>query len=87
MTGKKSLHETTPEIREFFAGRTVFITGGTGFIGSVLLEKLLRSCPEIATVYLLVRPKRLLDVRNRVSTLFESPVSYQLEYRLFLRSY
>jgi fatty acyl-CoA reductase len=72
---RRSSDETTPGIREFFAGRTVFITGGTGFLGSVLLEKLLRACPEIETVYLLVRPKRLPDVHIRVSTLFDSPVS------------
>jgi fatty acyl-CoA reductase len=71
----RSLKETAPSIREFFAGRTVLITGGTGFLGAVLLEKLLRACPEVATVYLLVRPKRLCDVRNRVTTLFDSPVS------------
>lgn len=29
-------------ITEFFAGKTVFLTGPTGFLGHLLLEKLLR---------------------------------------------
>jgi FlaA1/EpsC-like NDP-sugar epimerase len=65
----------TPEIREFFAGQSVLITGGTGFIGAVVLEKLLRVCPEIATVYLLIRPKKLVDVQDRLGALFDSGVS------------
>ena len=30
-------------IQQFYQGKTVFITGATGFMGKVLLEKLLRS--------------------------------------------
>ena len=75
MCDRGKLQGQTPEIREFFAGRKVFITGGTGFLGAVLLEKLLRACPEIETVYLLVRPKRMSSVQDRVSTLLDSPVS------------
>jgi fatty acyl-CoA reductase len=70
-----SLEETTAGVQEFFAGRAVFITGGTGFLGAVLLEKLLRACPQIGTVYLLVRPKKVTDIRERVNALFDSPVS------------
>lgn len=29
-------------ITEFYAGKTVFLTGPTGFLGHLLLEKLLR---------------------------------------------
>ena len=81
MCDRGKLKGQTPEIREFFAGRKVFITGGTGFLGAVLLEKLLRACPEIETVYLLVRPKRMSSIQERVSNLLSSPVS-EVAHRL-----
>ena len=37
-----------------FDGATVFLTGATGFLGSVLLEQLLR-CTDVAAVHVLVR--------------------------------
>jgi hypothetical protein len=62
------------DIPGFFKGRCVFITGGTGFMGKVLVEKLLRSCPDIATIYLLIRPKRGNDVRIRQEELIRCQV-------------
>ncbi|XP_030845030.1 LOW QUALITY PROTEIN: fatty acyl-CoA reductase 1 [Strongylocentrotus purpuratus] len=44
-------------IGEFYAGKTLMITGATGFIGKVMLEKLMRCCPDIKKVFLLIRPK------------------------------
>ena len=35
------------EIKKFYAGKKVLLSGCTGFLGKVILEKLLRSCPEI----------------------------------------
>jgi len=61
-------------IADFYAGRSVFVTGGTGFMGKVLLEKLLRSCPKIATIYMLVRPKKGDDPKSRVEKLLASKV-------------
>nr|XP_043892252.1 fatty acyl-CoA reductase 1 isoform X3 [Solea senegalensis] len=44
-------------IPEYYAGKNVLITGATGFMGKVLLEKLLRSCPGVKLVYVMVRSK------------------------------
>lgn len=41
-----------------FDGRSVFITGASGFIGRVLVEKLLRCYTGIRRIYILMRSKR-----------------------------
>ncbi|CAF3527600.1 unnamed protein product [Adineta steineri] len=56
-------------IADFFKQKSIFITGATGFIGKQLVEKLVRSCPDIENIYLLVRPKRGHDVTERVKEL------------------
>eukprot|EP01065_Artemidia_motanka_P025805 TRINITY_DN30762_c0_g1_i1.p2 TRINITY_DN30762_c0_g1~~TRINITY_DN30762_c0_g1_i1.p2 ORF type:complete len:569 (+),score=201.29 TRINITY_DN30762_c0_g1_i1:84-1790(+) len=41
---------------ECYSGKHIFITGATGFVGKVFVEKILRSLPTVERVYLLVRP-------------------------------
>lgn len=53
-------------VAEFYAGKTIFITGATGFMGKVLIEKLLRCCPELNKIYLLMRPKRGQSTKERL---------------------
>ncbi|XP_077995112.1 fatty acyl-CoA reductase 1-like [Glandiceps talaboti] len=55
-----------PTVAEFFAGQKVLITGATGFLGKVLVEKLLRCCPNIDVMYLMVRPKAGQPPQQRV---------------------
>ncbi|XP_059487923.1 putative fatty acyl-CoA reductase CG5065 [Neocloeon triangulifer] len=62
------------QIAGFYKGRCVLITGATGFMGKVLVEKLLRSCPEIKSLYLLMRPKRGHDVRARLAELLNAQI-------------
>ena len=42
--------EPKSDIIGFFGGRSVFVTGGSGYLGRVLLFKLLACCPDIGKV-------------------------------------
>ena len=44
----------------------MFITGVTGFLAKVVLEKILRSCPDVGKIYIMVRPKRNMKPMQRV---------------------
>src|SRR4051812_35875885 len=44
-------------IRRFLDGRVLLITGTTGLLGKAIVEKILRCCPEVGRIYLLIRPK------------------------------
>ncbi|XP_061387369.1 putative fatty acyl-CoA reductase CG5065, partial [Musca vetustissima] len=44
----------------------------------VLVEKLLRSCPDIKNIYLLIRPKRGHEVSQRLNELLEAPLFEKL---------
>jgi hypothetical protein len=74
-------------IPEFYKGRSVFITGATGFMGKVLVEKLLRSCPEVDRIYLLMRPSKGQSVECRLEDLINNQVRILNSYfiRIFTK--
>jgi alcohol-forming fatty acyl-CoA reductase len=45
-------------ITNFYKDKTIFITGTTGFVGKVVLEKIMRSLGDFKRIYLMVRPKK-----------------------------
>ncbi|XP_035228871.1 putative fatty acyl-CoA reductase CG5065 isoform X2 [Stegodyphus dumicola] len=67
-------------ISDFYKDRSVFITGVTGFVGKVLLEKLLRACSSVKTVYVLLRTKDGMDPRQRLDELLTSQVFSRLKH-------
>ena len=52
----------------FYNGKNVMITGVTGFVGKVLLEKILRSLPGIEQIYVLIRLKPGKTIRGRLES-------------------
>ncbi|XP_054280079.1 fatty acyl-CoA reductase wat-like isoform X2 [Macrosteles quadrilineatus] len=65
-------------VQRWYDGRTVLVTGGTGFMGKVLVEKLLRST-SVAVIYLLVRPKKGKSVQQRFSELLQDAIFSKLK--------
>ena len=67
------------EISQFYGGKCVFITGATGFMGKVLVHKLLSSCPGLDKLYVLIRPKRDVLPQLRLEKIFDGPLFKQLK--------
>ncbi|XP_044764594.1 uncharacterized protein LOC123321154 [Coccinella septempunctata] len=64
--------EQISKIAAGFEDTTVFLTGGTGFIGKLFLEKLLRMSKTVK-VLILVRPKKGKDTLTRFQEIFDGP--------------
>src|ERR687893_1687274 len=56
---------TMPMLDEAYQGKAVLLTGGTGFLGTALVEKMLRSLPSLGRLYLLIRPSREKGAKER----------------------
>lgn len=66
--------EIPSDIAGWYAGQNIFITGATGFMGKVLVEKLLRCCPDISTIYIVIRNKKGRSSLQRLEDFLNCPV-------------
>ncbi|XP_043271784.1 putative fatty acyl-CoA reductase CG5065 [Venturia canescens] len=73
-----STNPSESQIQKFYAGKSIFLTGSTGFMGKVLVEKYLRSCPDIKRLYVLIRPKRGSSFEERMKTFFDDVLFQEL---------
>lgn len=65
MTGTSPDAAAVPDARDAFAGKRILLTGATGFVAKVVLEKLVRTVPDLGRILLLVRPGEHGDARAR----------------------
>lgn len=72
------ISQLTP-IQQFYSGTNIFITGGTGFLGTILIEKLLRSCNDLSTIYILARNKKGKNLQSRIDELFDDAIFDRLK--------
>lgn len=71
MNDMKNEENMNTPIQQFYKNSVIFMTGSTGFLGQVILEKLLRSCPQISRIYILVRNKKSKNFESRKEELFD----------------
>ncbi|XP_063165445.1 fatty acyl-CoA reductase 2 [Candoia aspera] len=68
------MKSTMSSVGAYYRGKSVLVTGATGFLGKVLVEKLLHSCHDVKAVYVLVRPKDGCSMQTRVENLLKCKV-------------
>ena len=61
-------------LQEFYAGCGILVTGATGFVGNGLLEKLMRVCPRVTAIFILIRPKTNETIEQRFKKIIDNPV-------------
>ncbi|XP_044270843.1 putative fatty acyl-CoA reductase CG5065 [Tribolium madens] len=65
-------------IVEWYNGKSIFITGGSGFMGKVLIEKLLFSCTGVKEIYVLMRSKKGKSPVTRIQDMWKLPMFARL---------
>ncbi|XP_032668393.1 putative fatty acyl-CoA reductase CG5065 [Odontomachus brunneus] len=73
-----TMNKPTTTIQSFYKGKTIFITGASGFMGKVLLEKLLYSCSDLDKIYILIRPKKGHNIESRIDNMFKLPMFHRI---------
>lgn len=66
------LPQELTDIQRFYKNTNVFLTGATGFVGKLFLEKILRALP-VKKVFILVRKKKDVPAEKRFEEIFTSP--------------
>ena len=73
--------EPADGIVSFLRGQCILITGATGFLAKLLVEKVLYEQPDVGHLYLLIQPRGEQSAQQRLDALLESPVFDRLRAR------
>lgn len=68
-------------INQYYRDKSIFLTGATGFVGKLLIEKLLYSCDKISKIYCLIREKNGYSAEERLNEIISCKVFDKLRKR------
>ncbi|XP_055643394.1 putative fatty acyl-CoA reductase CG5065 isoform X2 [Toxorhynchites rutilus septentrionalis] len=66
-------------VQRWYSAKTIFITGGSGFMGKVLIEKIMYACPDVRSIYILLRSKRGKSPQARIDDWYKLPVFQRIK--------
>lgn len=62
-------------VKQFYADKTILITGCTGFLAKIILEKIIRSCSNFKKIFVLIRSKQGFTLQDRLEKdIFQSRI-------------
>ncbi|PIC16340.1 hypothetical protein B9Z55_022980 [Caenorhabditis nigoni] len=61
-------------VKDVYVGSSVLLTGATGFLGKVIVEKLLWTIDEIDNIYLMIRTRKGKNASERLAGLLHDPL-------------
>lgn len=65
-------------VKDVYEGSSILITGGTGFLGKVMIEKILWAIERIERIYLMIRTRKGKDAQERLEGLISDPLFRRL---------
>lgn len=81
-TGSPKASRQDFSVRDAFAGKKIFVIGGTGFLGRLMLHMLVRHTDRLEKIYMLIRPTHGQTARDRFEReIIKSPVFDRLKDR------
>ncbi|XP_046975715.1 fatty acyl-CoA reductase wat-like [Vanessa cardui] len=74
---KKAISSGNSLVAKFYDDAVVFMTGGSGFVGKHMIEKIFSST-NVRKIYMLLRPKKGKTVQERLKVVLEDPLYEEL---------
>ncbi|XP_046975716.1 fatty acyl-CoA reductase wat-like, partial [Vanessa cardui] len=74
---KKAISSGNSLVAKFYDDAVVFITGGSGFVGKHMIEKMFRST-NVRKIYMLLRAKKGKAVQDRLKIVLDDPLFEEL---------
>lgn len=53
-------------VKEFYSNKTILISGCTGFLAKMILEKIIRTCSDFKKIFVLIRSKQGVTLQDRL---------------------
>ncbi|GFV25915.1 fatty acyl-CoA reductase 1 [Trichonephila clavipes] len=72
-------HLGCARVEDFYDGKSILLTGASGYLGVVLLESLLRGFPKIRSIYILLREKKGVKPESRKELIFKKEIFNKLK--------
>lgn len=57
----------TFEVKSYYSNKSILITGCTGYLAKIILEKIIRTCSDFKKIYVLMRVKQGVALKDRMN--------------------